>query len=111
MTIDELRAEIEEDLTAEMSGEADFSAAVLSVKVKGAIRELRLKLNLPKGWGDAKAAEKLYEYYPVIVNVARYDYNQRGSEGQTNHSENSINRTWADRDELFRGVHAYVGAL
>jgi hypothetical protein len=53
-------------------------------------------------------AADLENYYSVIRSVALYDYNQRGAEGQVSHDENSIGRTWVDRDKLFNGVVAFV---
>lgn len=111
MTIKDISDDIIEDLTVEMSGDADFDAAILAVKVKGAIREMRMRANYPRKWTEDKVARELEMNYAMLCNVARYDYNQRGAEGQKIHNENGINRTWLERDELWRGLHAYVGTI
>lgn len=107
-----LKAAVVADLTTELSGDPGFSADVLGVKVETAIREVILRRNYAaSSLTDTKISEDLSNYYSTVVNVARYDYNQIGAEGQTSHSENSVGRTWVDRNTLFNGVVAFVKVL
>lgn len=108
----ELQKEIIEDLTIELRDEPTFDAAVLKVKVKNAIREVRLKRNYAAtSYSEEQIEYDLLNYYSVIKNLALYDYNQIGAEFQSSHSENSVSRTWTDRDKLLSGVVAFVRVL
>lgn len=107
-----IEQEIIAELSIELQGEPTFSVDILAVKVRNAIRELKMKRNYSAtSFSEADIKKDLYNYYSTIVNVARYDYNQLGAEGEQSHSENSVSRSWVDRDDLFRGVHAFVKVL
>ena len=97
------------ELTIELQGEPTFNADILAAKVKNAIREVKMKRNYQAtSYTDEQIEKDLYNYFSVIKSVALYDYNQIGAEGEQSHSENSISRTWVDRDDLFKGIHAFV---
>lgn len=105
-----IESEIVNDLTTELESEEGFNANILANKVKLAVREVMSKRNYgATSWNDENILADLYNYYSVIENVARYDYNQIGVEGESSHSENGIARVYIDRDTLFKGVHAFVG--
>ncbi len=112
INIDGLVSEILMDLTAEYCGEDNFKQEVLEVKIKLAVREIISKRNYKAtNWNEEKILEDLYNYYATISNVARYDYNQLGAEGESSHSENGISRTYVNRDSLFKDVHAFVAVI
>ena len=107
-----LQDEIISELSVELQGETTFNADILAVKVRSAIREVKMKRNYQAtSYTDEQIEKDLYNYFSVIKNVALYDYNQIGVEGEQSHSENSVSRTWVDRDDLFKGVHAFVSVL
>ena len=107
-----LEQEIIAELTTELQGEPTFNADILAIKIRNAIRELKMKRNYAAtSFSETDIEKDLYNYYSTIVNVARYDYNQLGAEGELSHSENSVSRSWVDRDDLFKGVHAFVKVL
>lgn len=107
-----IESEIVNDLTTELGNEDGFNAGILANKIKVAVREVMSKRNYgATSWNEEKILNDLYNYYSVIENVARYDYNQLGVEGEMAHSENGIARTYIDRDTLFKGVHAFVGII
>lgn len=108
-----LEAEIVSDLKAELNNEESFNEGVLAVKVKLAVRDVLGRRNYKAtSWGEKKILDDLYEnYYSTISNLARFDYNQMGAEGEISHSENGISRTYVDRDSLLKGVHAFVGII
>jgi len=109
---EELQNEIVEELTIELGNDTTFNADILALKVKNAIREVKMKRNYEAtSYTDKQIEKDLYNYYSVIKSVALYDYNQIGTEGQSSHNENGVSRTWVNRDELFRGVHAFVKIL
>lgn len=112
MTIAELQAEILDDLTIELENEPDFSADILAVKIKNAIREAKAKRNYEATtYDESDIADDLYRFYSVIANVARYDYNMIGSEGETSHSENGVSRHYVEREKLFADIYPFVKVL
>lgn len=107
-----LEQEIIEELTIELQGEPTFNAEILAIKVRNAIRELKMKRNyVVTSYTENQIEQDLYNYYSVIKSVALYDYNQIGAEGEISHSENGTSRSYIDRDDLFRSVHAFVSVL
>ena len=107
-----LENEILMDLTAEFCGEETFKQEILAVKVKLAVKEVMSKRNYKAtSWNEKQILEDLGNYYATISNIARYDYNQLGAEGESAHSENGVSRTYVNRDDLFKGVHAFVGII
>lgn len=112
MTLDELQDEIVADLTIELSEDDDFSADVLAVKVKNAIKEIKSARMYPSSYTDEKIIKDLSDnYYSSIINLARYDYNQVGAEGHSAYSEGGTSRTWVDRNSLFNGIAPFVKIL
>lgn len=109
----ELILDIIADLTVELKDDVDFNQDILAVKVKNAVREVRQR----KNYSATKMSEGQIvrhmrdNYYHVCCNVARYDYNMIGVEGQTYSMENGNTRTWANRNSLFEGLHPYVKVL
>ena len=108
----DLEQEIIAELTVEISGQPTFNEKILSLKVKNAIREVKMKRNYQvTSYDDEQIEKDLYNYYSVIKNVALYDFAQLGAPFENSHNENSISRTWTNRDELFKGVHSFVDVL
>ena len=83
--------------------------AILSSKIKNALREVRVKRNYPEYFTDVQIAKDLEKHYSNIRELALYDFNQFGVEGQVSHGENGTNRTWKNRNDCFIGVFAYCG--
>lgn len=101
--------EILEDLTTELGLKEESDVAVLTSKVKNAVREVRLKRNYPEHFSEDQIANDLEKHYSNIRELALYDFNQYGAEGQTSHNENGTNRTWKSRNDCLIGVFAYCG--
>lgn len=109
MTMQELQDEIVADLTIELKEDDDFSADILAIKVKNAIREIKSARMYPDSYTDEMIEKDLEtNYYSTITNLARYDYNQSGAEGEQSHSEGDVSRTWVDRNSFFNGVAPFV---
>ena len=53
---------------------------------------------------DEEIEQDIPRYYTQCMNVARYDYNQLGAEGEESHSENGISRKYIAREKLWSGV-------
>lgn len=83
--------------------------ACLSSKIKNALREVCAKRNYPEHFSDEKIQKDLEKYYSNIRELAFYDFNQSGAEGQMSHNENGTNRTWKNRNDCLIGVFAYCG--
>ena len=112
MTLEELQEEIVADLTTELQGDDDFNASILAVKVKNAIKDIKSARMYPSSYTDEKIIKDLSDnYYSSIINLARYDYNQVGAEGQSAYSEGDTSRTWVDRNSLFNGIAPFVKIL
>lgn len=107
-----IEAEIVADLTTELSGEESFNKNVLAVKVKLAVREVISKRNYSAtSWNEEAILNDLYNYYSTITNLARFDYNQVGAEGESSHSENGVSRVYVERDSLMKDIHAFVKVI
>lgn len=111
--ISTLKNDIANLLMAELGNEPGFNAAILAGKVELAIKDVMGRREYGNShYTDEKILEELStRYFSTITNLARYDYNQIGAEGQKNHSENSVSRTWYDRNKLLSDVHAFVKIL
>lgn len=117
--MDALQKEILVDLGTELSlldletneaknGKED-DVACLSSKIKNAVREVKGKRNYPEHFTETQILKDLEKHYFNIRELALYDYNQFGAEGQTSHNENGTNRTWKNRNDCLIGVFAYCG--
>lgn len=107
-----METDIIADLTIELQNDPEFNADVLALKVRNAIREVKVKRNYgATNYTDEQIEKDLEKFYVVVENVARYDYNQIGVEGEKSHSENGINRTYVSRDSLFAVVHPFVDVI
>lgn len=110
-------SDLAEDIVADLTIELEptdprFNADILAVKVRNAIREVKMRRNYPSSWTDEQITTDLTNnYYPTILNLARYDYNQLGAEGESSHTESSVQRNWVDREQMFQGVFAFVTIL
>ena len=98
--------ELNTDLAAELTGSGQTVLTdVLAVKVKAVVRELLNIRNYEQsGMTDAEIETDINRYYTQCMNVARYDYNQLGAEGEQTHNENGISRSYIDRGKLWSGV-------
>lgn len=98
--------ELNTDLTAELTGSGQtVLSSVLAVKVKAVVKELLNIRNYEhSGMTDGEIETDINRYYTQCMNVARYDYNQIGAEGEQSHNENGISRQYIDRGKLWGGV-------
>jgi len=106
-----LQDQILDDLTIELSDDEAFNSEILEIKVRNAIREVKRKRNYPASYTADMIEADLENYYDVIHELALYEYNKVGAEGQSLHSEDDVQRTWISKDELLKGVHAFVSVL
>lgn len=103
--MEELIANIIEDLTSELNGiDPMFNADVLAVKVRYAALEVKQARRYPSTYSEDQIATDMNQFYSQIRNISLYDYNQVGIEFQSNHTEADTQRTYVDRNKLFGGV-------
>lgn len=100
-----LENDLLEDLIAELSEtDPNFKQSLIIPKIKEAIREVRRARNYPKYYSESAIVEDLENYYSNIRKIALFDYNKIGGEFEESHSENSVSRSWEDRNKLFAGI-------
>lgn len=99
-----IEKEILDDLLNELESESTLNEDALERKVKNAVKEVKRARRYPSNYTEEQIQADLYGYYSNIYNIALYDYNQIGAEGEQSHSENGISRSYVDRDKLFYGI-------
>ncbi len=111
--ISSLQYEITTELAAQLEHEASYNSVALNAKVKVAILDVLGRREYENShYTDKEILSELgTRYYSTITRLALYDYNQIGAEGQTQHSENSVNRSWVERDKILSDVHPFVKVL
>lgn len=99
-----LEAEIFSDLQEELLPDPTFDRTLLLSKVKNALREVKRARKYPSYYTEEQIQSDMYDYFSNIRNIALYDYNQIGAEYEESHSENSVSRSFVDRNKLFAGI-------
>jgi len=100
--IEEIIAELKAELSI-TEGEK-FSLELLTSKVKGAYRDIKTARRYPAGYTEAMVEADMENYFSQVKDLARYDYNQIGAEGQTSYSQDGVSVHYVERDKLFYGV-------
>ena len=98
---EEIFADLEEELKI---SDPNFNSDLLRSKVKNAMREVKKARKYPAYYTEEQINRDMYEYYSNVRNIALYDYNLIGGEGEQSHSENGVSRSYIDRDKLFAGI-------
>lgn len=93
-----------EDLKTELGLENDNDISVLKVKVNNAYKTVKNARNYQSCHTDDFIQADIKQFESNIHDLALYDYNQIGAEGQTAHNENGVNRTWKDRKSCLDGI-------
>lgn len=104
--MDELVNKIYADLIEELDMSESSDLSMLKSKVKNAYREVKSIRNYPKNYSDEMIAEDMERYFSAIRNLALYDFNQIGVEGESSHNDNTGTRTWVSRKTYLEGVVA-----
>jgi len=109
-TLADLKNEILTELTAQLSNDVGYSSTVVSSKLNVAFQEVlqartqKYHGSYPSGMTDDEKYADLSQFSSHIFNLALFDYNTIGIEFQTSSTENSVTRTYRDRDRLFNGI-------
>lgn len=105
-----LEKELVASLKVELKNAPNFDEDILTEKVRNVIREIMMKRNYAAtSYSDQKIYKDLCNYYSVMRDLALYDYTHIGADFESSHSEPGISQTWINRDEILKGVHAFVG--
>ena len=81
-----------------------FDSSAMKDKIESALNEVQETRRYPSYYTEEQIVKDLNKYCSTIKNVALYDYNQIGAEFQESHTENSVSRSWKEREKLFSGV-------
>lgn len=107
--MESLIEEILKDLITELGLEEASDIAILTSKVKNAYWEVKRTRNYQPGHSQEFIDKDMENFYSNVRELALYDFNQVGVEGQVSHSENGTSRAWKDRKECFNGITAFCG--
>lgn len=77
---------------------------ILLNKVNQAYRDVLQKRNYPYDADSSFVTMDMQRFFSNIYNIAMYDYNMRGAEGQSRIAENGEERTFVKRETLLVGV-------
>lgn len=104
MSITELAEAVIDQLTTELQMEESFNEELLEMRVNSAITEIKNKRRYPSTYTDEMIATDLSQFQANIANLALFDYNMVGAQGESSHGENGVSRTYIDRRRLFSGI-------
>lgn len=100
--IDQIYEDIKEEI--EQADGDKFNPTLLKAKVKSAYRDVKAARKYPVSYSEATIDRDMENYYSQIRSIALYDFNQVGSEGQNQYSQDGVSIHYVDRDRLFYGV-------
>ena len=112
MSVD-LKQEVFDELKIELQNEPTFTDEVLELKVKDAYRKVRSRKQYQNTLFTEEMIEKhMYTcHFQDVKDIALYNFNKIGAEGQSSHSENNVSRSWRSEDEVLGNICAFVGIL
>lgn len=100
----EWQADILEELKIELEIKEESDLAILEVKFRNAIREVKSARGYRSNHTTDFIDADLQNYIGQIKDLTMYDFNLIGGEGQSSHSENGIARNWKSREKCFNGI-------
>lgn len=98
-----------EDLVSELCLKKEYDIEILTSKIKNAYKEVKRTRNYQPYHSKEFIGTDMQNFYSNIRELALYDYNQVGVEGQVSHNSNGTSRTWKDRKECLSGITAFCG--
>lgn len=103
--LNEIFENLKSEILADVAQADLLSEELLRAKVNGAYREVRRARNYPTSYSLAKVEADMENYYSNIQNIARFDYNNIGSEGLSSYTGDGTTLHYNDRNKLFSGVY------
>ena len=106
MTEAELKMAVYNALATELqvTEGTQFNSTLLTSKIKTAYNEVKRARNYPGSYSQTMIDNDMSKYESTISDIALYDYNLVGAEGQESSTENGVTRHYVNRDSLFYGV-------
>lgn len=93
------------DLTTMYSDQPTFNEGKITVIVNKVVEEvIKARRYREENYSDEQIETDLLRYKSQIYNLSEYDFSHFGAPNETSHSENSISRTWIERNKLFAGI-------
>lgn len=93
------------DLTTMYGDQPTFNLDKIAIIVQKVVDEvINARRYKQKNYTDEKIQIDLLNYRSQIYNLAEYDFAHFGAPHETNHSENSVSRSWIERNSLFAGI-------
>ena len=93
------------DLTTMYSDQPTFNADKIAVIVNNVVEEVvKTRGYQERKYSDEQIEKDLLNYKSHIYKISEFDFTHLGAPHETSHSENSISRTWIDRNKLFAGI-------
>lgn len=112
--MEELLEELMDDLSKELKGEMNNSSddeVLLFSKIKGAYLSVKRKRNYQDHHTQDFMDKDMKSMCDIIKELAIYDWNHIGGEGEISHSENGTSRTWKSRNDILSDVVPFVQIL
>ena len=106
--MDELIQEVYEQLMSDINPTRQGDSSILFVKVKQACREVKEVRNYPDDATEEFIVSDMNHFFPVIYNLAMYDFNIRGAEWQQVVNENGEYRSFIDRHKILGEVTPFA---
>lgn len=108
--MEELLKELQTDLEAELVSELhnDSDKALLSSKIKGAYRTVKRRRNYQEHHSQQFIDNDMVTMYDIVKDLAMYDWNHVGAEGEISHSANGISRSWGERNDILKEVIPFI---
>nr|DAH68866.1 MAG TPA: tail connector protein [Caudoviricetes sp.] len=102
----ELQTDMEVELISELKDDSD--KALLASKIKGAYFTVKRHRNYQEHHTEDFIDNDMRSMYDIIRELAMYDWNHIGAEGETSHSENGTSRTWNPRSNILADVTPFA---
>lgn len=107
--LEELMEDLSSELEEDLHGSSD--EVLLLSKIKGAYRAVKRKRNYQDHHTQDFIDKDMESMYDIIKELAVYDWNHIGGEGETSHSENGTSRTWQPRNDILANIIPFVQIL
>jgi hypothetical protein len=78
----------------------DDEMLLLPMLVEKNTNDVKCARNYPESYTEEQISNDLGRMENIIIDLVIYDYNMRGAEFESSHSENGIGRNYRNRDEI-----------
>lgn len=111
--MDKLIGEIFSELIIELNSEIGTGSdeMILRSKINGAYKAVKRERNYQEHHSQEFIDADMNDMSDIIKELALYDWNHIGGEGEISHSENGISRTWHDRKDILLKVTPFATVL